>query len=101
MLAGLQYAGYGANALDMSPRYAGALYGVSNTMATIPGIVSPTLTGIILGEHAAAAQWRVVFYITTCIYVAGATIWLLGATGERVPALNGECKEVAQRPVQA
>jgi hypothetical protein len=30
---------------DMAPAYAGIVYGISNTFATIPGIVSPYVVG--------------------------------------------------------
>ena len=34
-------AGYHVNYLDISPKYAGILMGISNTIATIPGFVGP------------------------------------------------------------
>ena len=36
-IAGLNYSGYSANVLDIAPKNAGIFYGVSNTIATIPG----------------------------------------------------------------
>lgn len=43
---GFTAAGYNANALDLLPGYSGIIFSVSNTIATIPGIVSPILTGM-------------------------------------------------------
>lgn len=45
--SGLNATGYAVNHLDIAPRYAGILMGLSNTFATIPGFLSPMLTGII------------------------------------------------------
>jgi hypothetical protein len=33
--------GYLSNMLDLAPRHAGALMGISNTVATLPGVLSP------------------------------------------------------------
>jgi hypothetical protein len=35
---------------DMAPAYAGIVYGISNTFATIPGIVSPYVVGTLTGK---------------------------------------------------
>ena len=73
--------GFGVNHLDIGPRYAGILLGFSNTAGTIPGILGVTLTGMILD---ATGSWQLVFMISAGIYVFGALVWLLFATGERV-----------------
>ena len=43
-------AGYHVNYLDISPKYAGILMGISNTIATIPGFVGPQVAKIIAKE---------------------------------------------------
>jgi MFS transporter, ACS family, solute carrier family 17 (sodium-dependent inorganic phosphate cotransporter), other len=40
--------GFAVNHLDIAPNYASILWGISNTFGTIPGIVSPLLTGYIV-----------------------------------------------------
>lgn len=40
--------GFTVNHLDIAPDYASILMGISNTFGTIPGIVSPLLTGYIV-----------------------------------------------------
>lgn len=37
--------GYGPCPLDIAPKFAGALIALSNTAGTIPGIISPSITG--------------------------------------------------------
>lgn len=39
---------YSVNHLDIAPQYASLIMGLSNTVATIPGIVSPVITGFIV-----------------------------------------------------
>jgi ACS family sodium-dependent inorganic phosphate cotransporter len=80
-LGAFALSGFGVNHLDIGPRYAGILLGFSNTAGTIPGIVGVTLTGVILD---ATGSWQLVFLISAGIYVFGALVWLLFATGERV-----------------
>ena len=40
--------GWGVNHLDVAPRYAGILMGISNTFATLPGIIGVAATGFIV-----------------------------------------------------
>ena len=47
---GFAWAGFSVNHLDIAPKYASLLMGLSNTFATIPGIISPGLTGIIVQD---------------------------------------------------
>lgn len=46
------WCGFAVNHLDIAPRHASILMGITNTLATIPGIVSPTLTGILVKNKA-------------------------------------------------
>jgi ACS family sodium-dependent inorganic phosphate cotransporter len=45
---GVAAAGAQSNGLDISPKYISIIWGISNTFATIPGIVGNFLTGYIL-----------------------------------------------------
>lgn len=56
-LGGFAFSGFFVNHLDIAPPYAGVLMGISNTFATIPGIVSPLLTGIIV-NHQVSYAWN-------------------------------------------
>ncbi|XP_055606518.1 sialin [Uranotaenia lowii] len=78
------WSGFAVNHLDLSPKSAGVLMGISNTFATIPGIVSPILTGYITSNHT-DDEWRVVFYIAAGIYLFGSLIYWFWASGELQP----------------
>lgn len=45
--SGINATGYAVNHLDIAPRYAGLLMGLSNTFGSLPGFLSPMLTGYI------------------------------------------------------
>lgn len=47
-LGAFSISGYAVNHLDIAPQYAGILMGISNTFGTVPGIVSPLITGFIV-----------------------------------------------------
>lgn len=56
--------------------------GISNTIAAIPGIVSPLLTGVITGDRT-KEQWQIVFFITSGIYLVGCIIYWFFCEGEQ------------------
>jgi len=96
-LQGLNASGFGANFLDVAPSNAGVLYGISNTLATLSGIIAPTLIGHILGEEAGITQWRAVFWIGASILTGGAVTFAAAASGELQPELEGcgSCQDKA------
>jgi len=80
-LAAFAMGGFGVNHLDVAPRYAGVLMGISNTAGTLPGIVGVVATGFILD---ATGSWAIVFGTAAGVYLFGLAIWLLFATGEKI-----------------
>ncbi len=75
------YSGFAPNHLDIAPRYADVLMGVTNTFGTLPGIIGVAVTGALVdatGTYAAA------FALTAAVNVAGTIVWLLYATGRKV-----------------
>ena len=87
-------AGFSANFLDITPAYAGILYSVSNTIATIPGILSPIITQYILhpdgnaAAEAPASRWRIVFYVAAAVNIGALAIYLIFAKAKPVAKLN-------------
>ena len=50
-LGGFSICGYGVNHLDIAPQFASILIGISNTIATIPGVISPLIAGFIVTDE--------------------------------------------------
>lgn len=83
-LGGFAWSGFSVNHLDIAPPHASVLMGVSNTFATLPGIVSPPLAGSIVLDKT-AEQWRVVFFISSAIYLFGAVVYYIFCSAELQP----------------
>eukprot|EP00095_Tigriopus_kingsejongensis_P003697 maker-scaffold1581_size34907-snap-gene-0.7 protein:Tk03697 transcript:maker-scaffold1581_size34907-snap-gene-0.7-mRNA-1 annotation:"vesicular glutamate transporter -like" len=79
---GFAWAGFSINHLDIAPQYAAILMGISNTIGTIPGIISPVITGYIVKEGT-AQEWQYVFLIVAVVYMVGAVAYGFLASGER------------------
>ncbi|MGH8014225.1 MAG: ACS family MFS transporter [Candidatus Binataceae bacterium] len=72
--------GFGVNHLDVAPRYAGILMGLSNTFATLPGIIGVAATGFLLQ---ATGSFSSAFYMTVVVYLIGLTCYAWLGSGER------------------
>src|SRR5262249_15705925 len=73
--------GFAVNHLDIAPRYAGVLMGLSNTAGTIPGIIGRNVSGWIL----AVLHWgTLVFQVAAGVYVFGMVFYLLFASSKRL-----------------
>ncbi|XP_047107686.1 vesicular glutamate transporter 2-like [Schistocerca piceifrons] len=86
------WAGICVNHLDMAPQYAGVLMGLSQTVATIPGMVSPPLTGFIV-KNKDPEEWRTVFFITSGVYLLGTLVYGVFGSAERQSWARGAAKK--------
>nr|CAD7201137.1 unnamed protein product [Timema douglasi] len=83
-LGAFAWSGFSVNHLDIAPQHASVLMGLSNTMATLPGIISPSITGILV-QNKTVNEWRVVFYMASFIYLFGALFYGAFSSGEIQP----------------
>lgn len=83
-LGGFAWAGFGVNYLDIAPQHASVMMGIGNTFGTLPGILSPIITGYIVTTPN-ESEWQIVFYIASAIYLFGAIIYGIFATGDLQP----------------
>jgi len=67
MLYGSMFSGVFSNQADLAPNFAGTLMALTNMLATIPGILVPTLVGIMTHGTEGLAPWHTVFGLTTGI----------------------------------
>uniref|UniRef100_U5ERG1 Sialin n=1 Tax=Corethrella appendiculata TaxID=1370023 RepID=U5ERG1_9DIPT len=80
-LGAFAWTGFAVNHLDIAPQYAGLLMGITNTFGTIPGIVSPMITGHIV-QNRLSSEWRNVLFIAAGIYLFGCIVYWFWASGE-------------------
>jgi ACS family sodium-dependent inorganic phosphate cotransporter len=72
--------GFAPNGLDIAPRHADVIWGISNTFATLPGIFGVFLTGWLV-DH--TGSFAAPFFVTAGVAFVGALVFLLLASGER------------------
>lgn len=81
ILGGCAAGGFGVNHLDVAPRYAGVLMGLSNTAGTIPGIIGVYVSGLILEL---TNSWTLVFQVAAGVYLFGMVFYLIFASSKRL-----------------
>ena len=86
----LARAGFAVNHMDVAPRFAGVVMGLSNTAGTLAGVVGVAATGLILeatgsGEGREGMRgWWWVFCTPAVLCVGSAIMFCLCASGERL-----------------
>lgn len=68
------------NQIDIAPRYAGVLTGMTGTMANIAAMLAPIIT-FQLTKNRTKEEWQVVFFICAGISVFGAIVFLVLGSG--------------------
>jgi MFS transporter, ACS family, glucarate transporter len=77
--------------MDVGGKYVGTLAGTMNMMGNLGGFVSPIVIGYIVEK---TNNWTLTFYVTACVYLAGAICWLLL---DPVTPLEEQAKRAASR----
>ena len=72
--------GFGPNCFDIAPRYADVIWGISNTFATLPGIVGVYITGWLLDR---TGSFVAPFMLTVGIALFGAAFYLVFGSGRQ------------------
>jgi ACS family sodium-dependent inorganic phosphate cotransporter len=75
---GLTWTGYGPNVLDVAPQHASVVAGISNTVATLPGIFGVALVGWLIDTTGA---YNAPFLLTSVVGVGGALFYLVYGSG--------------------
>ncbi|KAK6165948.1 hypothetical protein SNE40_022752 [Patella caerulea] len=86
------------NHLDIAPRYAGVLMGVTTTIAMSVGLSAPFITSALIEEDT-AEEWKGVFWIVAALNVVGAIIFAIFAQGEIQPWAIGVNDKAIDPPI--
>jgi len=73
--------GFAVNHMDIAPRHAGTLMGITNTAGTIPGIVGVYVSGLILEL---TGSWALVFEVAAGITLFGLVFFAVFSSGKRL-----------------
>ncbi|KAK1798425.1 hypothetical protein P4O66_007881, partial [Electrophorus voltai] len=77
--SGFAISGFNVNHLDIAPRYASILMGISNGVGTLSGMVCPLIVGA-MTKHKTREEWQYVFLIASLVHYGGVIFY--------VPAYN-------------
>ena len=73
----MTWGGFISNHLEIAPRHADVLMGITNTAGTLPGVIGVGVTGWLVD---ATGTYTAAFVLAACVNVFGAVVWALFAT---------------------
>lgn len=77
----LTWSGFLPNHLEIAPRYADVLMGLTNTAGTIPGVIGVALTGWLVDV---TGTYTSAFALAAGVNIFGAVVWLMFGTARKV-----------------
>ncbi|CAO1352353.1 unnamed protein product [Diamesa hyperborea] len=81
--SGFAISGYNVNHLDIAPRYASILMGMSNGIGTIAGLLCPIAIDYLTADQEKDKScWTTVFTIAACVHLVGITFYGMFASGD-------------------
>ncbi|MFT7798099.1 vesicular glutamate transporter 1-like isoform X2 [Arapaima gigas] len=87
--SGFAISGFNVNHLDIAPRYASILMGISNGVGTLSGMVCPLIVGA-MTKHKTREEWQYVFLIAAIVHYGGVIFYGIFASGEKQPWADAE-----------
>ncbi|XP_059381183.1 vesicular glutamate transporter 1 [Carassius carassius] len=82
--SGFAISGFNVNHLDIAPRYASILMGISNGVGTLSGMVCPLIVGA-MTKNKTREEWQYVFLIASLVHYGGVIFYGIFASGEQQP----------------
>ncbi|XP_045031560.1 vesicular glutamate transporter 1 isoform X1 [Daphnia magna] len=82
--SGFAISGFNVNHLDIAPRYASILMGISNGVGTLSGMFCPIVVES-LTKRELPEEWQTVFVIASVIHFLGVGFYAVFASGELQP----------------
>jgi len=84
--SGFAISGFNVNHLDIAPRYASILMGISNGVGTLAGMICPITVEQITKKHGSIedieAEWQTVFLMASSVHFFGVIFYAVFASGE-------------------
>lgn len=87
---GGMFCGFLSNHIDIAPNYAGTLMAITNTAATLPGIIVPIFVGQITHGNQTIGAWRIIFFVTIVLYIFEIFGYTFLGSGEEQPWNKGD-----------
>ncbi len=80
-LLAFAYSGSAPNVLDIAPRFGGVVFGVMNTLGTLPGIVGVALAGWLVDT---TQSYDSVLLLAAVVSIVGALVYIAMGSGEQL-----------------
>ncbi|KFV45628.1 Vesicular glutamate transporter 3 [Gavia stellata] len=93
--SGFAISGFNVNHLDIAPRYASILMGISNGVGTLSGMVCPLIVGA-MTKHKTREEWQNVFLIAALVHYSGVIFYAIFASGEKQEISEEKCGIIDQ-----
>ncbi|CAH0559924.1 unnamed protein product [Brassicogethes aeneus] len=93
--SGFAISGFNVNHLDIAPKYASILMGMSNGIGTIAGCLCPFVVHKIVLDKT-KEEWREVFIISAVIHYLGIVFYGIFASGDLQPWADSNAEEEKQ-----
>ncbi|CAG9762445.1 unnamed protein product [Ceutorhynchus assimilis] len=88
--------GHLVNPIDLSPRFASALSGISNGLGQLVAILAPLLVHFMVPDQTNKSEWRHTFILATCVVLSTGVFFLIFCSGERQPWDDFNTKSVEE-----
>ncbi|KDR12492.1 Vesicular glutamate transporter 3 [Zootermopsis nevadensis] len=72
-----------ANPHDLTPNFAGTIFGIQNGVASIFSAMSGFIVGAITKEKNGLAEWKIIWETGAAVYIFTAILFFMWGTGER------------------
>ncbi|XP_078492095.1 sialin-like [Ciona intestinalis] len=80
-LRAFTYSGHLSNFVDIAPMYAGVIFGISNTISSIPGFLGPLTAGLVITDKTSISQWQTMFWINGAFGFFGSIFFFCFGSG--------------------
>lgn len=82
---GSMFSGFLSNHIDIAPNFAGTLVALTNTAATLPGIVVPLFVGFVTKGNQNIGAWRIIFGVTIVLFALEFLVFVFLGSGSEQP----------------
>ncbi|XP_022227411.2 sialin [Drosophila obscura] len=82
---GAMFSGFLSNHIDIAPNFAGTLVALTNTAATLPGIIVPLFVGFVTHGNQNISAWRIIFGVTIVLFALEFLVFVIFGSGSEQP----------------
>ncbi|KAM8717251.1 hypothetical protein ACLKA7_004023 [Drosophila subpalustris] len=92
---GAMFSGFLSNHIDIAPNFAGTLVALTNTAATLPGIIVPIFVGFVTHGNQNIGAWRIIFGVTIVLFTLEFLVFVIfGSGAEQSWNRSGDQQEI-------